>query len=58
MISIGPKSENDLKYIFLKLRKGVEMPKQKLERPVCKWGQCQQSFQNVEELFSSLQNTY
>ena len=51
MISIGPKSENDLKYIFLKLQKGVEMTKQKLESPVCKWGQCQQSFQNVEELF-------
>lgn len=51
MVTIGPKSDNDLKYLFLKLQEGVETTKQNLENPVCKWGKCQEHFENVEELF-------
>ncbi|KAL9978118.1 hypothetical protein ACROYT_G015603 [Oculina patagonica] len=51
MIALGPKSDNDLKFLFLKLQKGVETRKEKLQNPVCKWGECQEKFENVEELF-------
>ena len=51
MTLIGPKSDNDLKYIFNKLHEGVDQRKQKLLNPICKWDNCQKKFENVEELY-------
>lgn len=51
MTSVGPKSDSDLKYIFIKLHEGVDKTKQKLQNPICQWNLCEKRFQHVEELY-------
>jgi len=41
MTSVGPKSDSDLKYIFITLHEVVDKTKKKLQNPICQWNECE-----------------
>ena len=52
MTTVGPKTNNDLHRMFEKMYNGILETKNHLQNPVCKWEECNQSFDNVELLYS------
>ena len=57
MIEVGPTSNSDLQHIFRNLQTGLEKNKEKRQKPICLWENCElPGFQNVEELFRHCKN--
>lgn len=57
MIEVGPTSNSTLQNIFQNLYMGLERKKEKRQKPICHWENCESSeFQNVEDLFHHCKN--
>jgi len=53
MNGVGEKIDEDLKFMFNKLNKGLISKREKLNNPVCKWDGCVNTeFSNLECLYS------
>ena len=53
MSDVGEKTDEDFRFLFQRLEKGMRGKKEKLKNPVCLWSGCaRKSFPNVKCLYS------
>ena len=54
MTTVGKETQKDIEHIFKKLKNGMNEINNKLEKPICHWNDCNETFKNMEELYQHM----